>query len=210
MIRVLITFALFLILAGCSGGITEVTTGDYDSLIKSGWDAYNQNNFSGAQQEFEKAIERDNTQPEGYIGSGWAQLRLQKPFDAIVSFRDAFDYITTVNDSVDALCGYSGAYLAAGKSTDIIDLFKRFTISTYDDAFPFRKHDYTISRGDLEVVQAMAFYRLGMYSPDDQPNPDNAVYHLNQALYSPYVYTNQQELMGEITDYLGQSGGGYF
>ena len=210
MIRVFITLALLLFLMGCSGGITEVTTDDYDNTIKSGWDAYNQNNFSGAQQEFARAILKDTTRPEGYIGSGWAQFRLQKPFDAIVYFRDAFDYITTVNDSVDALCGYSGAYLATGENTNVINLFKRYTISTYDDAFPFRKHDYTISAGDLEAVQAMAFYRLGMYSPAEQPDPNNAVYHLNQALYSPFVYTNQQDLMGEITDYLGQSGGGYF
>ena len=211
MCRVFFKLSLILIIAGCSGGITDVTTtGDYDSYIKSGWDEYNNNNYDLAKQDFENAKSKDDSKPEAYIGCGWTLLRLQKPYDAVVSFRDAFDYITSVNDSVDALSGFSGAYLAAGEYTEVLNIFKRYRIGTYDNAFPFRKHDFSINSDDLELVQAMAFYRLKMYSPTERPDPDNAVYHLNQALYTPYDYTDPQDLMREITDYLSQSGGEYF
>lgn len=211
MIRVFFTILIFLTIVGCSGGITEVTIiSDYDSHITSGWDEYNNKNYDVAQQSFEKAKVSDSSKPEAYIGSGWALLRLQKPYDAVVSFRDAFDYVTSVNDSVEALCGLSGAYLAAGEITDVVTIFKRYTISSYDGAFPFRKHDYSINRDDLEIVQAMAFYRLKIYSSTEQPDPDNAVYHFNQALYTPYEYTDPQDLMEEITDYLNESGNKFF
>ena len=72
-----------------------------------------------------------------------------------------------------------------------------------------RKHDFFIDMGDLEVVQAMAFYRLGKYSSAEQADPDNATYHLNQALYTPYTYTDPQGLMEEITEYLNQSSSYY-
>jgi len=206
-------FAALLIiamLAGCSGGITDVAVGDYDTLIKSGWDEYNRNKFTEANQLFVRAKEADATKPEAYIGSGWSQLRLQQPYNAVVTFRDAFTYITSLYDSVDALCGLSGSYLAAGENANVINLFKKYKISSYDEAFPFGKHDFSISKGDLEIVQAMALYRLGMYSSVDQADPDNATYHLNQALYTPYTYTDAQSLMEKITTYLEESDKTYY
>jgi len=130
---------------------------------------------------------------------------MQEPLNAVVQFREAFLHITSLADSVDALCGITGAYLAAGENTNVINSIKKYPVSSYEDVFPFRKHDFTISQGDIEIVQAMAFYRLGKYSAAEQANPDNAVYHLNKALYTPVEYTTPQALMGIITDYLSGS-----
>ncbi len=210
MIRVFGTVLIITLLSGCSGGITDVVVGDYDTLVKSGWDEYNMNRFSEANQLFVKAKEADGTKPEAYIGSGWSLLRLQQPYNAVVTFRDAFTYITSFYDSVDALCGLSGSYLAAGENVNVINLFKKYKVSSYDDAFPFSKHDFSINKGDLEIVQALAFYRLSMYSPTEQADPDNAIYHLNQALYSPYTYTDPQKLMEKITTYLEESDKTYY
>ena len=204
------TLFIIAMLAGCSGGIADVAVGDYDTLIKSGWDEYNRNKFTEANQLFVRAKDADAAKPEAYVGSGWSQLRLQQPYNAVVTFRDAFTYITSLYDSVDALCGLSGSYLAAGENANVINLFKKYKISSYDEAFPFGKHDFSINKGDLEIVQTMAFYRLGMYSSAEQADPDNATYHLNQALYTPYTYTDAQSLMEKITTYLEQSEKTYY
>ncbi|MFC1607003.1 hypothetical protein ACFL47_03440 [Candidatus Latescibacterota bacterium] len=196
---------ILIVIIGCSGGLTEVSTGDYDSLIKSGWDKYNDYKYDESSLLFANAKKSDETRPEGYIGSGWTLLRLQEPYSAIVEFRDAFQYITSVNDSVDAICGLAGAYLATGDNTQVINQVKKYPVSSYDDAFPFRKHDFFITQGDLEIVQAVALYRLGVYTPAEQADPDNALYHINQALYKPYEYSDPQSLMAEITKYLNQS-----
>ena len=72
----LIFILLALILAGCSGGLTgyEADT-DYDALIASGWIQYNLYNYDAALNLFARAKEYDDLRPEGYIGTGWTQLR---------------------------------------------------------------------------------------------------------------------------------------
>ena len=211
MVRALATLIIITVIAGCGGGITgSGGIADYDSLIKSGWQEYNLSNYDEAQRLFYQARDYDDLRPEGYIGSGWTLLRRQHPDSAIVVFRSSFDYITALEDSVDTIAGLSGSYLATGENSNAVNLFKKYEISSYDDAFPLKDHDFTLDTGDLEIVQAMALYRLGTYSSTDQPDPDNATYHLNQALFTPYDYTGQESLMEEITKYLSQSGGGYY
>ena len=208
--RVFYIMLLLLIITGCSGGIMDVKQTSYDDIIKSGWTEYNQGKFDDAYQLFLDAKDYDDKRPEAYIGSGWSLLRRQHPDSSIVVFRAGFDYITSLADTVDVLCGLSGSYLAAGENTNIINLFKKYTVSSYEDVFPLKNHDFFIDTGDIEIVKAMAFYRLKIYSSTEQPDPDNAVYHLNQALYTPYTYTDSQALMEKITEYLNQSGSGFY
>ena len=64
MTRIFIIILVIALLSGCSGGITNVAVEDYDTLIQSGWEQYNNNLFSEANQLFLKAKEADSTKPE--------------------------------------------------------------------------------------------------------------------------------------------------
>ncbi len=115
-----IVVILLLILSGCGGGISAYKVGDYDSLMKSGWSKYNQNKFEEAQQLFLEAKAMNDERAEAYIGCGWSLLMRQHPDSALVEFFNAFDYITTLNDTVDIACGISGSYLANGDNNRVI------------------------------------------------------------------------------------------
>ena len=211
MVRAFIAILIIAGMNGCGGGITGTGgIADYDALIKSGWDEYNRSNYDEAQRLFNQAKDYDELRPEGYIGSGWTLLRRQHPDSAIVAFRTSFDYIASLEDSVDTIAGLSGSYLAAGENSSVINLFNKYEISSYEDAFPLKDHDFSLDSGDLEIVQAMALYRLGVYSSTDQPDPDNATYHLNQALFTPYDYTGPESLMEDMTKYLNRSSVSYY
>jgi len=201
---------MIVILAGCGGGIVadSVNRSEYDSLIQSGWEKYNQALYEEASQLFIAAKRADSERPEGYIGWGWSLLRKQHPDSAIVVFRNGFDYITSLTDSVDAITGLAGSYLAYNANTNVVNMFAEYPVSSVDDGFPLEEHDFFLGPQDLEIVQSMALYRLGLYSSGESPDPNNAVYHLNQVLLTPHQYTGPQAFMHKMMDYLNTSGGG--
>ncbi len=206
MLSVVIAAAFF---SGCGGGlVADSTTSDYDSLISKGWAAYNAGNYTEASRLFLSATASDPLKPEGYIGDGWALLRRQHPDSAAVIFKIGFSYITSLTDSVDAICGLSGSYLANGNNSKVASILRDYPVSDIEKGFPLRKHDVLLDSGDLEMTQAMALYRLGQYSPDQKADPDNALYHLNRVLDTPYVYTTPQELMAKMNEYMTLSGEG--
>lgn len=207
---VFVTAVLLGVLSGCGGGIVAERTHGYDSMIDDGWEYYNQSRYDEAYRLFSDAKKIDDERPEGYIGCGWTLLRRQHPDSAVVAFRSGFNYIESLEDSIDVLCGLSGSYLACGENTGVINLFKQHPVSSYDNAFPLKKHDFFLDKSDLSLVQAMAFYRLKLYSSTENSDPDNAAYHVNQALLAPYEYTDPENLMKKITEYLEQSRGDYY
>jgi hypothetical protein len=209
MLRIVVTIFALIFLAGCGGGITSVSFLDYDSLIKDGWDMYNQSRYSEAYQLFSRAKAIDEKRSDGYIGSGWSLLRLQHPDSAIVVFRLGLPIITSLMDSVDTLCGLAGSHLAKGEDANVISLFKQLKVSSYDTSFPLKKHDIFLDRHDLEIVQAMAYYHMGYYSSTEKADPENAVYYVKLAVDAPVLYTDPQSLMKIMTDFLDRSAGGY-
>jgi len=209
-------FPIFLIpvlaavVAGCGGGIVGEQVGDYDDLIDTGWELYNQARYDEAYQAFLRAKGEDALRPESYIGSGWALLRRQHPDSAIVAFKMGFDFITSLEDTVDALCGLAGSYLARGENAKVIELFKKYPVGSYEDSFPLAKHDFFLDETDLEIVQAMACYRLGLYSPVQSPDPDNTVYHLNRVLLTPVEFEDPRTLMETMLKYIEEVKGDYY
>lgn len=203
---------MLIIAAGCSGGILgqDTSVSDFDSLIESGWQKYNNREYTDAYRLFIRAREFDDTRPEGYIGSGWTLLRRQEPDSAVVVFRTGMTHIETLADSVDALTGLSGSFLAAGEDVELINMFKKYALSSWESGFPINKHDFLLTEKDLEIVQAMGCYRMGLYSATDRSDPDNATYHLNQVLFTPYTYTDPQDLMDKIVSYMNSSGGNFY
>ena len=212
--RVLSMYRLFIciipmlaILAGCGGGLTADLTSDYDALVNDGWLKYNQSKYDESYRIFMKAVASEPTRAEAYIGEGWSLLRRQRPDSAAVVFKICMGYISSPADSVDAVCGLAGSYLASGNNNKVVTITKDYPISDIESGFPLRKHDFLLEAGHLEVVQAMAFYRLGYYSAAEKADPDNATYHLNKALAVPYTYDNPQNLMSKMTEYLNRSDG---
>jgi len=203
-------FFTITVIAGCGGGITGERIADYDKLVQKGWEEYNQGRYDDAYQLFLSARSEDGNRPEAFIGCGWSLLRRQHPDSASVVFRTGIEHISTLADSVDLICGLAGSYLARGDDTKVIDLFKKYTVSSYEAGFPLKKHDFLIDETDLEIVQAMACYRLGLYSPEQRADPDNAVYHMNLILLDPIEFTDEKTLLDAIVDFLEQSKGEYY
>jgi hypothetical protein len=203
-----ILIALF-VFTGCGGGLVADTAKitDYDSLIAYGWIAYNKGNYAEARSLFTKARLAEPAKFEGYLGDGWALLRSQYPDSAIVIFKVGFSYTMTLEDSVDAICGLAGSYLAIQSNSKVVSILTDYPVSHIEKGFPFQKHDLLIDSGDLDITQAMALYRLGKYSSTQQADPDNALYHLNKVLDSPYVYTTPEELISKLSEYFTLSEG---
>jgi len=201
---------VLLILTGCGGGITAYKVSGYDALIKSGWEKYNKSKFDESYKIFLDAKKADSERPEAYIGCGWSLFMRQHPDSALVDFFTGFDYITSLDDSVDTICGISGCYLALGENARVVKYLNSFNLDNFEQSFPLDDHDFFLDRGDLELVLAQAYYRLGLYSGGESPDPNNAVYHLNQVLFTQITYTTLDELMKAMTDYLSGMEGGFY
>lgn len=203
-----VPFAL-LLLSGCGGGlVADSTPSDYDGLVAQGWKIYNQGNFIESNRLFTLARAADPLRPEAYLGDGWALLMRQHPDSAVVIFKIGFPHIKTLADSVDAICGLSGSYLAMGNNGKVASILRDYPVSGIESGFPLRNHDFLLDSSDLEMTQAIALYRLGQYTPTEKADPDNALYHLNKVLDTPYVFTTSQELMVKMNEYLSLSGRG--
>jgi hypothetical protein len=209
-LRSLLLTACFAVVIGCGGGITGMMPSGFDELVSQGWDLYNQSEYDQAFRLFDQAVKTDAVRPEGYIGTGWSLLRRQHPDSAAVAFKIGFSYITTASDSVDAICGLAGSYLASGNNNKVVTILNDYPVSDIEKEFPLKHHDFLLESGDLEIVQAMAFYRLGLYSSAERADPDNAVYHLNRVLAIPYTYSSPDDLLNTIIEYLDSRGGGSF
>ncbi len=199
--------ALIGIVAGCGGGITGDVSSGYDGMVRDGWSLYNRHRYDDAYRLFLDAREFDDTRPEAAIGCGWSLLRRQHPDSAAVTFKATLPLVTILSDSVDALTGLAGSYLASGEYEKTVLMFSQYTVSSFAEGFPLRRHDFFLDEDDLEIVQAMALYRLGKYSPTESADPDNALYHLNRVLAVPHEYANPQTLMEAITASLSGGGG---
>ncbi len=199
---------ILIIFTGCGGGISSYDMLDYDGLIESGWKKYNQNEFEEALSLFGQAKDYDSERPEGYIGCGWSQFMRQRPDSALVEFYRGFDFITTLDDSVDTICGISGSYLARNENSKVISLLSSVDLDSFEGSFPLQDHDFSLDRGDLEIVLAQAYFRLGIYSSNESADPANALYRLNKVLFTPHEYTTPDKLMEAMAEYVDQSLGG--
>jgi hypothetical protein len=199
-----------LILSGCGGGISTYEVLDYDGLIESGWKKYNQSQFEDSQALFVQAKDLDSERPEGYIGTGWSLFMRQHPDSALVEFFHGLNYITTMDDSVDTICGVAGSYLARNENSKVISLLTSYDLDTFEGSFPLSDHDFFLERADLEMLLAQAYFRLGIYSGTESADPANALYHLNMVLFTPHEYTAPDKLMEAMTGYLDQSQGGLY
>jgi hypothetical protein len=128
----------------------------------------------------------------------------------LVEFYHGFDFITTFDDSVDTICGISGSYLARNENSKVISLLTSYDLDTFEDSFPLQDHDFFLDRGDLEIVLAQAYFRLGLYSSTESADPANALYHLNIVLFTPHEFTTPDKLMDAMTEYVDQSQGGLY
>ena len=204
----LMMILLMLLFAGCGGGLSPYAEeSGYSKLIIDGWNEYNGNRFEEAQSLFIQAIDLDPNRAEGYIGDGWSLFMRQKPDSALVVFYKGFTYAKAAMDSLDTICGVSGCYLARGENSRVVSYLDQFDLDYYEPFFPLEHHDFFLDRGDLELTYALAFYRLGIYSTGEGEDPNNAVYHLSQALPAPYTYTTPEALMERMTDYFNESKG---
>jgi len=206
--RRLIVVVLLGIAAGCGGGITSDLADNYDTLMSQGWSRYNQAAYEDAYQLFLDARAFDVTRPDAYIASGWTLLRRQHPDSAVVVFKTVFPRITELADSVEALTGLLGSYLAAGEHAKVDESVARYPVSDLSAGFPFTVHDLFLDEDDVSIIRAMAFYRLGKYTSVESTDPYNALYHLNQVLSTPHEYVDPQTFMRAITGYT--TGGGFF
>ncbi len=188
------------ILSGCGKGIVIDRGDEYQNTLQDGWDLYAAMDYTGAIQTFDSAKDINSEPIDAYLGLGWSYFRAQRLSNAISSFRIAKTKAQAQLDSVDVMCGISGAYLASNQYSKAIEIVTADSLD-YSDFILF--HDPQITEDSVNMVLCLSYYHLGKYSDADEADPHNATYYLNLLIGSgtPYVYDDPAGLMERISEY---------
>ncbi|MCB2198796.1 tetratricopeptide repeat protein [bacterium] len=98
-----VALALALLMCvGCSGCEDDPTSPDDGpdavELTRDGWNAFEALDWTGALDNFERAINRGAESTEAYSGAGWANFRLGNQADARVRWNEGLQEIGGVHD----------------------------------------------------------------------------------------------------------------
>ena len=83
---------IFIKVVFASGALVVGSSASADSaadLSKAGWELWNQQNYSEAEQRFADAVKLNPKAADAFNGLGWSQFNQGKRDEAIAAFQDA-------------------------------------------------------------------------------------------------------------------------
>jgi hypothetical protein len=168
-----------LVIWGCEHSSEDLPTGapvDVPSLIVSGWENFENGDFTQAITDFTEATSRDAYAIEAYLGLGWSLLRDGQflPASSNIFFvstllnlgvvEDPVEYLRYQAESAACLAGvYQGLYpediatnapLVIENVDEVLDLTPNFVFS----------HDSTVTSTSLIVAKADAYFVLSDFA----------------------------------------------
>jgi hypothetical protein len=121
-----------------------------------GWERFEAADFSGAQSDFNAAINRDASYGAAHAGQGWARLALATSSNAMQAATGSF--------ATAILNGEFGAYVFAGRAASNLGSGDAFLVASVGDAqaalavdasFTF-SHRTSFNAADLHLIEAFA------------------------------------------------------
>ena len=128
-----------------------------DELIDSGWEEFENGNYSSAIDEFTKAASKCSLKAEAYTGKGWCELKLSQIGNSIQSFNSALNEQPTNDQKNDIYAGLSFAYDAQDKH----ELCISATDSISSD-WCFIHDD--LNYNDIILLRAINYYAKGDFA----------------------------------------------
>ncbi len=158
--------AILALLTGCkSSSKATGPTGNYDSSINAGWDAFQVSEWATALSNFSTATQLNPGASEGWIGLGWTEARAPSHnWQAAVEDLDRALVISRY--STDARAGLAFAYYGASRfsSPDSANSDSAATFVIDRSSIWTFQHDETITLQDLKVLRASCRFNVGNFS----------------------------------------------
>ena len=162
------SFTVVLILFGCSEKFSDNDflfdpPEQYDALIGTGWEHFQNGMYQEAIDSFTGASERNAIEPEVYLGLGWSYARNLELIKGENNLQKAiafaiFDSLDLANITAESLAGIGLIKLAAGNYVECITYIDQ-VLEAYG-SFSFSK-DLSINYQSLKISKAKSHYYLG-------------------------------------------------
>ena len=163
---------------------------DIGNFLVYGWEAFETDNYSDAEDYFRQYVQFNSTSIEGSTGFGWCQLRLNSLQNSINSFFEALD----INE--DYINALSGLILSLYQTRDDISVIIYGKQLFEQDSLYVFEHDTSYNYRDIHLILADSYNSLGM-EKDAQTqidfvfpnnlNPDSSeTWVLDDSTYSSY------------------------
>ncbi len=162
------SFTVVLILFGCSESFSDNDflfdpPEQYDALIETGWEHFQNGMYQEAIDSFTGASERNAIEPEVYLGLGWSYARNLELIKGENNLQKAiafaiFDSLDLANITAESLAGIGLIKLAAGNYAECITYIDQ--VLEADGSFSFSK-DLSVNYQSLKISKAKSHYYLG-------------------------------------------------
>jgi tetratricopeptide (TPR) repeat protein len=189
---------LALLACGDGGGGSGVDEPTPESLTASGWEDFEEGNWTSALTDFGEAVGLDSSHGEALEGRGWALARLDSLAASAAAFREA---VEAGRDSASTHAGLA-AVLRDRSPADYsgaIDAARAALLR--DGGFRFA-HDPFFDWSDLRLIVAQSCFALGRYAEANQE-----VVLLGGSAANPSADTFVEDLMAEIERLSGVGSG---
>lgn len=162
------SFTVVLILFGCSENFSDNDflfdpPEQYDALIETGWEHFQNGMYQEAIDSFTGASERNAIESEVYLGLGWSYARNLELIKGENNLQKAiafaiFDSLDLANITAESLAGIGLIKLAAGNYAECITYIDQ--VLEADGSFSFSK-DLSVNYQSLKISKAKSHYYLG-------------------------------------------------
>ena len=161
------SFTVVLILFGCSENFSDNDfpfdpPEQYDALIETGWEHFQNGMYQEAIDSFTGASERNAIEPEVYLGLGWSYARNLELIKGENNLQKAiafaiFDSLNLAKITAESLAGVGLIKLAAGNYAECITYIDQ--VLEADESFSFSK-DLSVNSQSLRISKAKSHYYL--------------------------------------------------
>ena len=162
------SFTVLLFLLGCGEKFSDNDflfdpPEQYDALIGTGWEHFQNGMYQEAIDSFTGASERNAIEPEVYLGLGWSYARNLELIKGENNLQKAiafaiFDSLDLANITAESLAGIGLIKLAAGNYVECITYIDQ--VLEADGSFSFSK-DLSVNYQSLKISKAKSHYYLG-------------------------------------------------
>ena len=162
------SFTVILIMFGCGEKFSDDDflfnpPEQYDALIGTGWEHFQNGLYQEAINSFTGASERNAIEPEVYLGLGWSYARNLELIKGENNLQKAiafaiFDSLNLAKITAESLAGIGLIKLAAGNYAECITYIDQ--VLEADESFSFSK-DLSVNYQSLKISKAKSHYYLG-------------------------------------------------
>lgn len=152
--QLILIILLFLISCGSDSGNKK----SYADFVEEGWSEFETKKYTEAIERFQKAVDKDDSKSEAYMGIGWSNLKLNELALSSSNFTSAISKTDATADS------YSGSAFILNAQKNYESSNSSILNAINENSSWSIAHGLSLAINDIYALSAQNYFLLGDFS----------------------------------------------